>query len=171
MTADPFVALAVASFTHYVKTGRELPLPARLPDELLTRRAGAFVSLHMDGGLRGCIGTISPSQPSLAMEIIRNAVSAAAFDPRFEPVTESELLRIRCSVDVLGEPEDVANISMLNPKAYGVIVSRGGRRGLLLPDLEGVDTAEFQVEIARRKAGIPPGIEVKLQRFRVVRHE
>ncbi|HSK68497.1 MAG TPA: AmmeMemoRadiSam system protein A, partial [Candidatus Limnocylindria bacterium] len=138
---------------------------------MLDRRAGAFVTLHIGHDLRGCIGTISPAQPTLAEEIISNAVSAAAYDPRFEPVRGEELSLIRCSVDVLGEPEDIPDASMLDPKEYGVIVRWGGRRGLLLPDLEGIDTAQEQVAIARRKAGIPPGADVTLQRFRVVRHE
>ena len=138
--------------------------------ELLHRRAGAFVSIHKQGRLRGCIGTIAPTRDSLAEEIIRNAVSAAMHDPRFEPIRPDELPWLEISVDVLGEPEDIASEAELDVKRYGVIVSRGHRRGLLLPDLDGVDTVRQQVDIARQKAGIGPHEKVALQRFRVVRH-
>ena len=128
------------------------------------------MSIHEQGRLRGCIGTIAPTRDCLAEEIIANAVSAASRDPRFDPIRPDELNRLEISVDVLGEPEDIASEAELDVKRYGVIVSRGFRRGLLLPDLEGVDTAAQQVEIARRKAGIGPKEKVKLQRFEVVRH-
>ena len=145
-------------------------MPEDLPEDLTERRAGAFVSIHKQGQLRGCIGTIAPTQDSLAREILWNAVSACSRDPRFDPIRPDELNRLEISVDVLGEPEDIASEEELDVKRYGVIVSRGFRRGLLLPDLEGVDTAAQQVEIARRKAGIGPKEKVKLQRFEVVRH-
>lgn len=171
-TKDPCVLLAVASYEHYVKTGERIRLPKDLPEWLTDRKAGAFVTLHMEGNLRGCIGTIFPTQDSLAEEIIENAISAAAYDPRFLPVTEKELARITCSVDVLMEPEDITSLEELDPSVYGVIVSDGKhRRGLLLPMLEGIDTAEEQVAIARRKAGIRPGEAIHLQRFQVVRHQ
>ena len=167
---DAFVSLARQSLEHYVRTGRPLEMPADLPAELTDARAGAFVSLHEHGQLRGCIGTIQPVSENLAREIIRNAVSAGTEDPRFRPVTEEELKWIEISVDVLGEPEDIDSPAELDPRRYGVIVSNGGRRGLLLPDLEGVDTAERQISIARAKAGISPGEPVELKRFEVVRH-
>ena len=168
--ADPFVRLAWQSVESYVRYRRIMEVPEGLPSELTDRRAGAFVSIHKQGRLRGCIGTISPTRPSLAEEIICNAVSAAARDPRFDPIRPDELKLLEINVDVLGEPEDIASEAELDVKRYGVIVSRGFRRGLLLPDLEGVDTAAQQVEIARRKAGIGPKEKVKLQRFEVVRH-
>ncbi len=168
---DPYVKLAAMSFKHYVVFREFLPRPDGLPEEMLSARAGCFVSLHKGGVLRGCIGTISPVQACLADEIIHNAVSAAAFDPRFTPVQEEELRDIACSVDVLEEPEDIQSQEQLDPLVYGVIVSSGIRRGLLLPNLEGVGTVEEQVGIARRKAGIGTREPVKLQRFRVVRHE
>ena len=168
--ADPYVDLAWRSLESWVLDRRILPLPEDLPAELTKRRAGAFVSLHRNGRLRGCIGTIAPAEDSLAEEIIRNAVSAAARDPRFDPVRPEELAELEVSVDVLGEPEDIASERELDVKRYGVIVRRGARRGLLLPDLEGVDTVEQQVSIARQKAGIAPGEPVSLQRFEVVRH-
>ena len=167
---DEYVKLARLSAETYVKTGKKLSLPAGLPDELTGRRAGVFVSLHRFGELRGCIGTIAPAASSVAAEIIQNAVSAATQDPRFSPVRAEELDTLAINVDVLGEPEPVASVRQLDPKRYGVIVSNGLRRGLLLPDLEGVDTAEEQVAIARRKAGIDEDEDVRLERFEVVRH-
>ena len=167
---DPFVRLAWMAVESYVRDGRIPALPGGLPDQLTKRRAGAFVSIHKQGQLRGCIGTIAPTRDSLAEEIVRNAVSAAARDPRFDPVRPDELGLLEISVDVLGEPEPVASEAELDVRRYGVIVSRGHRRGLLLPDLEGVDTVREQVAIARRKAGIGPAEKAELQRFEVVRH-
>ncbi len=166
---DAHVRLARLSLETYVKKGQVVDLPKNLPSELLNTRAGAFVSLHKHGALRGCIGTIEPVQKNLAMEIIRNAVSASR-DPRFDPVAPEELPDIVFSVDVLGEPEPIRSEAELDVKRYGVIVSDGLRRGLLLPDLPGVSSPHDQVEIARKKAGISPGVKVMLSRFEVVRH-
>ncbi len=168
---SPHVALALRSIAHYLEVGRALPLPGDLPEELTNSRAGAFVTLHKEGRLRGCIGTISPTQSTLGEEIIQNALSAAFKDPRFEPLTKKELPRITCSVDVLGALELIQSKEALDVREYGVIVSRGARRGLLLPNLEGVDTVAEQLAIARQKAGIGPEEPVKLERFRVVRHQ
>ena len=168
--SDDFVRLARESVESYVLHRQVMKVPDGLPEALLNRRAGAFVSIHKQGRLRGCIGTIAPVRANLAEEIIRNAVSAAANDPRFEPIRPEELKWLEISVDVLGEAEDIQSEDELDVKRYGVIVSRGQRRGLLLPDLDGVDTVQQQVEIARRKAGIGPGEKVSLQRFEVVRH-
>lgn len=167
---DPFVQLAWLSVENYVRSRRITEIPEDLPEELKKRRAGAFVSIHKQGQLRGCIGTIAPTQDNLAREIVWNAVSACSRDPRFDPIRPEELKWLEISVDVLGEPEDIASEEELDVKRYGVIVSSGRRRGLLLPDLDGVDTPERQVDIARRKAGIGPNEKVKLQRFEVVRH-
>lgn len=167
---DAFVKLARHSLETFVKTHKPAELPTDLPEELLNRRAGAFVSLHKDGNLRGCIGTIAATQNNLAEEILRNAISACSRDPRFEPVKIEELDDIEYSVDVLGEPERVFDIKALDVRKYGVIVENGGRRGLLLPDLEGVDTVEEQIAIAKRKAGIRPDEKVVLFRFEVIRH-
>jgi AmmeMemoRadiSam system protein A len=167
---DPYVRLARQSVETYVRTGRPAALPAGLPAELTGRRAGAFVSLHLYGRLRGCIGTISPAQENLAREILHNGVSACSEDPRFPPVTEGELPALVYSVDVLGAPEPVDSPAQLDVRRYGVIVAHGARRGLLLPDLDGVDTVEDQIAIARKKAGIRPEEAVTLQRFEVVRH-
>lgn len=169
---DPYVALARASVEGYVRTGRPIARPEGLPPELVEQRAGVFVSLHEDGDLRGCIGTIEPATGSVADEIIRNAVAAAAEDPRFMPVRADELDALSYSVDVLFTPMPVASVDELDPSRYGVIVTKGARRGLLLPNLEGVDTAAEQTAIAKRKAGIDPADpDVALERFEVVRHE
>ncbi|HPJ02438.1 MAG TPA: AmmeMemoRadiSam system protein A [Candidatus Limiplasma sp.] len=167
---DAYVRLARKSFTAWITKKQHIAVPDNLPDELTARRAGVFVTLHKAGQLRGCIGTISPAKGSLAEEIIQNAISASTQDPRFSPVTEQELSQIECSVDVLGEPEDIDSMDALDPQRYGVIVSHGHRRGLLLPALDGVDTPAKQVEIARRKAGIGPDEAITLQRFEVIRH-
>lgn len=168
---DPYVRLARAGVEHFVRTGEPLPLPEGLPADMLDRRAGVFVSLHKQGRLRGCIGTIAPVTPCVAEEIARNAISACSEDPRFEPVRADELDQLEVSVDVLGDPERVSSPDALDPMRYGVIVTAGARRGLLLPMLVGVDTVEEQVSIARRKAGIGDDEDVELQRFEVVRHE
>lgn len=167
---DDFVKLARYSLETFVKTHKPAELPENLPSELINRRAGAFVSLHIGGNLRGCIGTIMATKDTLAEEILTNAISACSRDPRFNPVTVDELDDLEYSVDVLGEPERIFDVKDLDVKRYGVIVENGGRRGLLLPDLEGVDTVEEQIAIAKRKANIRPDEKVSLWRFEVIRH-
>lgn len=168
---DPWVKLARRSLETYVKTGQRLTsLPEDLPTEMTTQQAGAFVSLHKNGQLRGCIGTIAPTCDNLAWEIVQNAVSACSRDPRFSPVRPDELDELEYSVDVLGAPEPVDSPAALDPKTYGVIVSFGGRRGLLLPDLDGVDSVEAQLSIALQKGGIRENEPYKIERFKVVRH-
>ncbi len=130
-----------------------------------------FVSIKKHGNLRGCIGTIEPTKPGAVEEVIANAVSAGVRDPRFEPVKEEELGDLEYSVDVLLPVEPVKSLKQLDPKKYGVVVRSGWRSGLLLPNLEGIDTAAEQVAIARRKAGISPEEPVELERFEVVRYE
>lgn len=169
--ADPFVALARASVEYFVTTERPLLMPEGLAPELVDARAGVFVSLHEHGDLRGCIGTIAPTRETIAQEIIANAISACSNDPRFYPVQKNELDYLSYSVDVLFPPEPIASPDELDPQEFGVIVSKGDRRGLLLPNLEGVDTVDQQVAIALQKAGISPTESgVELERFRVVRH-
>lgn len=160
------VRLARQSLEHYLQTGKVLLVPD-IPE--LRERAGVFVSLQKQGQLRGCIGTIEPVRDSLAAEIIYNALAAGLEDPRFPPVTVEELPKLEYSVDVLGEPE-AATLADLDPQVYGVIVSKGRRRGLLLPALEGVDTVAEQVDIACRKAGIDPRGSYRLERFKVTRY-
>ena len=168
---DDYVKLARLTVESRVRDGKKPALPEGLPEEMLERRAGVFVSLHKEGRLRGCIGTIQPVRGCIAEEIIENAVSAALNDPRFDPVRESELESLEISVDVLSDPEPIDSPDELDVKRYGVIVTKGYRRGLLLPNLDGVDTVEEQISIARRKAGIREGESgVELERFEVVRH-
>ena len=167
---DDYVRLARYSLETFVKTHKPAEMPKNLPEELTSRRAGAFVSLHKDGNLRGCIGTIMATQNNLAEEILQNAISACSRDPRFNPVEVDELDDIEYSVDVLGEPERAFSVKDLDVKRYGVIVENGGRRGLLLPDLEGVDTPEEQIAIAKHKANIRADEKVTLWRFEVIRH-
>ena len=165
---DLRVLLAKESIRRYLKTGKIMKTPKDLPPEM-TERHGAFVSLHEFGALRGCIGTFLPSYKNLAEEIIHNAKAAAMDDPRFPELESYELEDLTISVDVLSEPEP-AEEKDLDPKKYGIIVERGGRRGLLLPDLEGVDTVKQQISISKRKAGIPQSEPVKLYRFTVKRY-
>ncbi len=167
--SHPLVKLARQTIETYVREGRQISPPADLPPEA-QGRAGAFVSLHAHGELRGCIGTIEPTQPNVALEVIHNAILAATQDPRFPPVRPAELADLEISVDVLSPPEPVNSLEELDPNKYGVIVQSGYRRGLLLPDLDGVDTVACQVDIARRKAGIGPHEPVKLYRFAVQRY-
>ena len=169
---DDYVRLARMSIEHFVRTHSFASLPSDLPQELIEKRAGAFVSIKKYGKLRGCIGTFLPAQKTLAEEISYNAVSAAAHDGRFEPIEEHELNRLVYSVDVLSMPEPIESAAQLNPKIYGVIVKSltDNRRGLLLPDLAGIDTAEDQIAIAREKARIQPKEAIALARFTVERH-
>jgi AmmeMemoRadiSam system protein A len=170
---DAFQSLARRSLEHFALNGKPLKLSDAdknaLPKEM-GNRAGAFVSLHKEGRLRGCVGTISSTTESLADEITQNAVSAGFHDNRFPRVRPDELPYLDYKVDVLSPAESIPDASSLDPKRYGVIVTAGGRRGLLLPDLEGVDTIEKQVSIAKRKAGISEGEKVSLERFEVIRH-
>ncbi|PIX52243.1 AmmeMemoRadiSam system protein A, partial [Candidatus Aquicultor secundus] len=159
------------SLQQYFKLGHPVDPPANTPDELLNTRAGAFVCLKVDGDLRGCVGTIQPTQGNLAEEIMANAVQAATADPRFYPVIANEVARLQFSVDILEEPEPVHSESQLDPKVYGIIVKSGYRTGLLLPDIEGVDSVDRQIGIAKQKAGIGPSENVELYRFRVTRYE
>jgi AmmeMemoRadiSam system protein A len=154
----------------YVLHGKQID-SSRATGELLQARAACFVSLKTsEGQLRGCIGTVEPIKDTLADEIIANAINASSRDPRFLPVTPKELPGLRYSVDVLTAPEP-ATLTDLDPAIYGVIVEdeEGSHRGLLLPDLEGVDSVTKQVEIAAQKAGIPQGSAIRLSRFRVSR--
>lgn len=165
----PLVKLAKKTVETYVREGRRPELPGLTPE--MSEKAGVFVSLKKEDELRGCIGTFEPTKETLAEETINNAISSATRDPRFPPVNESELSSLQYSVDVLSRPEPVSGLDELDPKRFGVIVESGGRRGLLLPDLEGVDTAEQQISICRQKAGIMPDEPVSLYRFEVKRYK
>ena len=165
------VRIARQTLENYYATGQlQIPEDKDIPPEF-AGKAGAFVSLKKHGNLRGCIGTISGQYKNVVAEVVHNAISAATRDPRFYPVVREELADLSYSVDVLGPPEIVSGLEELDPKNYGVIVRSGRRSGLLLPDLEGVDTVEEQVSIARQKAGIGPDEPVQLERFKVERHK
>jgi len=167
--AEDLPSLARRAIEAFALTGNRLSIPRT--SGLLSARAACFVSIKtLAGGLRGCIGTIEPAKDTLAEEVISNAINAATRDPRFKPVSSDELSDLRYSVDILGAPEPTT-LADLDPALYGVIVEdeSGELRGLLLPDIEGVDTAAQQVEIAARKAGIAPGKPLKLSRFVVQR--
>ncbi len=166
----PLVQLAKETVELYVRQGkiREIREDELTPE--LKCRAGVFVCLKVNGQLRGCIGTFQPSEATIAHETVRAAISAATCDPRFTCVRDDELDTIAYTVDVLTPPEPVKDKSELDPRRYGVIVQAGARRGLLLPDLEGVDTADYQIRITMQKAGIPPGAPVALYRFEVKRY-
>ena len=167
---DSYVRLARETIEKYVTAREWNTVPDTAPADMTERKAGVFVSIHEDGRLRGCIGTILPVYRSVAEEIIHNAVSASARDPRFDPTCPDELDKLEINVDVLTAPEKIAGKDELDVKRYGVIVSSGSKRGLLLPDLDGVDTVDEQVDIAMRKGGISPGEKITLERFEVIRH-
>lgn len=169
---DEYVRLARTSLESFVKYGITASLPEDTLNEIKNRKAGVFVSLKINGKLRGCIGTILATRNSIGEEIIENAVSAGRRDPRFPPVEKEELSLLEYSVDVLGEPEKINSKSELDEKKYGVIVSKGYKKGLLLPNLEGVDSVEEQIHIACQKAGIVPGDpNIEIERFEVIRHK
>jgi len=163
------VELAKKAVEKYIKNKEILSLPSELTEEM-RQKAGVFVSMKKYGKLRGCVGTFVPFSENVAQEIIRNAISAATEDPRFYRVQPGELEEITYSVDILSPPVRVNDISELDPQKYGVIVVKGFRKGLLLPDLEGVDSAKEQMRIARLKAGIDPDDhDVELFKFYVRR--
>jgi MEMO1 family protein len=166
---SPLVKLAHETVEAYVKEHKIISPPAELTPEMKAK-AGVFVSIHKNGDLRGCIGTFEPTTENVAAEIINNAISSATRDPRFSPIAAYELKDLDISIDVLTSPEPVEKEEELDPKKYGVIVECGWRKGLLLPDLEGVDTAEQQIGICCAKGGIGSKEKYKLYRFEVKRY-
>jgi len=169
MTKDNYIELAKKSLTYYIENNKPLPIPDEHP--LLKLKAACFVTLYKNGQLRGCIGTLEPVKSSLWEEIRDNAISSGLRDPRFKAVTEEELDSLVYSVDVLGKPEVITNIEVLDPQLYGVIVRKGYRTGVLLPMLDGVKTVEQQLSIALQKAGIGFDETYEISRFKVERHE
>ncbi len=165
---DP-ARLAREALEHLLRHGQAMKLPAPLPPGL-EERAGVFVTLKKEGMLRGCIGTVEPERQNIAAEIIANTTAAALRDPRFDPVQLDELDHLTVSVDILTPMERIRSTRELDPRVYGVLVRSGGRSGLLLPDLEGIDTVEQQLDVARRKGGLFPQEPVELYRFRVIRY-
>jgi AmmeMemoRadiSam system protein A len=169
MAQSSFASLAKNTIETYIRENRVLEAPSPVPPDMKDK-AGVFVSLKKGGALRGCIGTFEPTTDSIAHEIIRNAIAASTQDPRFSAVREDELGELEISVDVLTKPEKVASTKDLNAKKYGVIVAAERRKGLLLPDLEGVNTPEEQIAICMRKSGIGENDAVQLYRFEVKRY-
>jgi AmmeMemoRadiSam system protein A len=172
--SHPLVDLARKTIEQYVSGGTTPAPPLALVKEM-AYSAGAFVTIHRRGQLRGCIGTIQPTCENVVQEVIQNAVSAASRDPRFSPVRCEELDDLDIKVDVLGEPERVHSLDELDIKRYGLIVqseTQPWKRGLLLPDLEGIDCVEKQVYWTRyHKAGITdPDEPVQMYRFEVKRY-
>ncbi len=170
---DTYLNLAKQTVETYIKTGKIISPPKDLPKEILNKKAGVFVSLHLkNGSLRGCIGTFVPTKKNIALEIITNAISSATQDPRFPPITTKELPKITYSVDILSASKTISKDKLSDPKKYGLIVSsQDGRRGLLLPNLPGVKTIEEQIKICRMKAGINPWEPVNYHIFTVERHQ
>lgn len=165
-----YTRLARLALEEYLNSNKIINVPDDCPKELKEKRAGVFVSYHKQDELRGCIGTYLPTKNNLAEEIISNAV-AASRDPRFLPITKDELDDLSVKVDILSAPQKTT-IENLDPKRYGVIAkAKDGRTGLLLSDLEGVETIERQIEICRQKAGISPDEPVELYRFTIERYE
>ena len=167
---DAYQSLARQSLEYTTKVKRKLKLPEGLPSEMLEKQAGVFVSIYKNKRLRGCVGTFVPTTENIALEILQNAVSAGFSDKRFDEVTVGELRELTYHVDVLSPPEPIKSPKELDVRKYGVIVRSGKKKGLLLPDLEGIDTVEEQIEIAKRKAGISDKEEIELERFHVKRH-
>jgi len=170
---DDHIVLAHQTIKEYIETGRKIKSPPNLPQEMLRKRAGVFVSLHKksDHSLRGCIGSFLPNKKNIAEEIISNAISAAFKDPRFEPLNEKELNDLAINVDILSEPELVRDIKELDPKKYGLLVkNQNNQSGLLLPDI-GIATVEEQISLCCQKGGIDPKKDkLEFYRFTVTRH-
>lgn len=168
---DEYVSLARNTINQYITNGIKIEIPEDLTNDLYDNKNGIFVSIKKEGRLRGCIGTISPTKENIAQEIMDNAISASTCDPRFNPIEEHELCDLVISVDVLFPPEGIDSKENLDVKRYGVIVSSRIKKGLLLPNLEGIDSVDQQIAIALEKAGIKQYEDYSLQRFEVVRHK
>ena len=168
MSEHPLVNLARQTIEAFVKERKVLEPPQK-PTPEMKQKAGVFVSLHKRGELRGCIGTFAPTTENVAEEIIHNAIESSTRDPRFNPVRSDELAELEISIDVLSDPEPAKSTKELDAKKYGVIIKAGVRRGLLLPDLPGVNTPDEQIAICRRKAGIGENEPIEIFRFEVRR--
>lgn len=166
----PLVELAKKSVETYIKEKKVIDPPEALSPEL-KEKAGVFVCIKKHGKLRGCIGTYSPCCDNVVLETIRNAICAATKDPRFNIISEKELKDLEYSVDILSPPQKVTHLSELDPKKYGIILVSGNKKGLLLPDLEGVDTVQDQIRIAKMKASIEPDEDVEIYKFEVKRYK
>lgn len=168
---DKYVELAKKTIDLYIREDKVLDVNTITDEELLNKQEGVFVSIHKHNDLRGCIGTFLPTKENVAEEIISNAINACSKDPRFNKVRVDELDDLEINVDELSTPERVQSIDELDPKIFGVIVSSGFKKGLLLPDLEGVDTVEEQLSIAMHKGGITENESIRVEKFTVIRHK
>ena len=166
---DPYVELAKKTIETYISKKEIIKIPEDISNNLINKKAGTFVTIYKNGNLRGCIGTIFPTTDSIAEEIIQNAISSATKDYRFNPIEKDELKDLTIKVDILNKSEPVNDITELNPKKYGIIVTQGYKRGLLLPDIEGVDTVEQQINISKQKGNIV-GENYQIEKFTVERH-
>lgn len=167
---DPYVKLAKNALEYYLDHQKTMPTPKNLIDDLANNKAGVFVSIHKYDQLRGCVGTIKPATNCIADEIIQMSMSAGLMDPRFNRVKKRELPYLKYKVDVLLSPTLIESSKELDVKKYGVIVYHNYKSGLLLPNLEGIDTIENQISIAKQKAGIRENEPYKMKRFEVIRH-
>ena len=193
----PLVNLTKLAVESYIKENKIIKPPANLPKEfsrsefaeLLKRKAGTFVTIEKNGELRGCIGTYLPIRANIAEEIIHNAITAATRDFRFDPIQEKELPDLSYTVYILSEPELMKDLREFDPKKYGIIVRTApimspdgtdvvfnghfmAKTGLLLPDLEGVDTVKQQLAIACQKGGIDARREkIIIYRFTVEKYQ
>ncbi len=183
-----YVLLVKEALENYIKEGKIITPANDLPKEFFQRKAGVFVTIKKNNKLRGCIGTYLPTKKNIAEEIIHNAIAAAAEDYRFGPIQPAELPLLSYEVSILSEPKSVKDIKELNPKKFGIIVKSQGfsspdvifnpaptpyqKTGLLLPDLEGINTIDKQVSIVCQKAGINPKTEkISIYKFTVEKYE
>ena len=168
---DPYVKVARESFEYYLHNNNKYyPKPDNLIEDLINNKAGVFVTIYKHNQLRGCVGTIIPNTGCIADEIIQNVINAGLHDPRFTPVRQKELSSLKYKVDVLLPPEPIKSFDELDIKRYGIIVSNNYKKGLLLPNIEGINSIEKQVNIAKMKAGIRENESYKMERFEVIRH-
>ncbi|MCD4664915.1 MAG: AmmeMemoRadiSam system protein A [Bacteroidales bacterium] len=170
-----YTKIALETIRHFLQVGNTKKLQIQnIPEELFTIRRGCFVSLHrLNGELRGCIGTIEPSHLNIYQEIIHNAVAASTRDTRFDSVTISELNEIELSVDVLTLPEKINSLDDLDIQIFGIIVSDNKyKRGILLPDIKGIESIDHQIQIAQKKAGLAetPIENLSIYRFTSTRY-
>lgn len=168
-SSDVRIILVIETIRYFLETGKILPCPTIVPDELNVK-AGTFVSIKKNKRLRGCVGAILPQTENLAKEIIRNTVSAASRDPRFSPIVKSELSELSFTVDVLAKPEKVKSFDELDCKKYGVVIKNGDRQSILLPNLEGVETVQKQIQVCREKAGLEYNVPLEIFRFKSLRY-
>ena len=168
---DEYIRLAYQSIESYVKYQKKIEVPPYTSRELLDNRKGVFVTIYKWNRLRGCIGSIIPTNTNIAEEIISKAISSSTFDPRFHPITEDELDYLEIHVDILEPLEQIDSLDKLDVKKYGVVISSGFKRGVLLPNIETVETVEDQIRIAMEKGDITLEDDIIIERFEVTRHE